>query len=134
MVALWKKMRESFGGTWTREYGDIDGEAIWLWQRSLAMFTPNQLARGIKSAQEWTGRFPPNLPQFKDLCLTMRPEEIKPFKSEIKQLSDFTKRKRGDSETAKREKARIARILAGEEVETREESMHNLGLNRRWGA
>ena len=45
----------------------------------------------------------------------------------------LTKPKCGDSEIARREKKRMARIQAGEEVESKEESMRKLGLNARWG-
>ena len=47
---------------------------------------------------------------------------------------NFTKPARSDGVIAKREKERMRRILAGEDVETKDESMRILGLHRRWGA
>ena len=71
--------------------------------------------------------------QFAKLCLTKAPAPT-PTPSEVKALTDFTKPKRGDSEIAQREKKRIAAILRGEQVETKERSMELLGLHARWGA
>ena len=52
-----------------------------------------------------------------------------------KALPDYmTKRKRGDSPIAKREKQRMRDILAGKDVESKEESMRKLSLHARWGA
>ena len=42
--------------------------------------------------------------------------------------------KKSDSVVARREKKRQAEIRRGKEVETREESMRNLGLHARWSA
>ena len=42
--------------------------------------------------------------------------------------------KKTDTEIARREKQRQKEIKRGKEVETKEESMRILGLNRRWGA
>ena len=48
--------------------------------------------------------------------------------------ANLTKSKRGDSEIARRERKRMARIQAGEDVETKEESMRILNYHVRHGA
>jgi hypothetical protein len=75
LVAMWKKMRHSVGLSWVREYGDTDGDAINTWMDALGIFTEEQIARGVKSCQDWDERFPPTLGQFKKYCLTVRHEE-----------------------------------------------------------
>lgn len=142
MRLLWKRMRESFGQSWVREYGDANDDAIHTWRDSLADFNEQQIARGVKSASEWTDPFPPTLPQFKQMCLTVRPEESRNLTEQ--RIEREAKQGKPDSviehlarnatsPTAKRELERMRRIVAGEDVETKEDSYHNLGLNRRWG-
>ena len=46
--------------------------------------------------------------------------------------SQLTTPSKDDTEVMQREKERMRRILAGEQVETREESIRRLGLNRVW--
>ena len=142
MRLLWKRMRESFGQSWVREYGDVNGEAIHTWMGGLAQFSEQQIARGVKSAMEWTDTFPPTLPQFKKMCLTVRPEERKNvteqrIEREAKQGKPDSViehlARNATSPIAKRELERMRRIVAGEDVETKEQSYHILGLSRRWG-
>jgi len=48
-------------------------------------------------------------------------------------IAKLAKPDRGDCPIAQREKENIRRVLAGEQVQTKEESMTRLGLHRRWG-
>ena len=143
MAALWKRMREYFGQSWVREYGEVNGEAINTWMDALGIFTEEQLARGVKSCQDWTNDFPPTLAQFKNLCLTVRHEEKPNYtqrrmereKAEGKSVSMLEHLARhAVSPTAKAELDKMRRIIAGEEVETKQESYEKLGLIRIWGA
>jgi hypothetical protein len=122
---LWKRMRESFGQSWVREYGDANGDAFQTWLIALAPFSEKQIGRGVKSAQEWTQAFPPTLPQFKQMCLTVRPGEKPNFTEQrierekeapnmIEHLASHA-----HSDIAKQELDKMRRIMAGEDVETR---------------
>lgn len=71
MVAMWQRMSDLFGTPWQTNYGGVNDPTIKTWGRGLADFTEDQLARGIKACENWAERFPPNLPQFKQLCLTV---------------------------------------------------------------
>lgn len=141
IVALWKRLREYCGQSWVREYGDVDGEAIKSWTDALSGYSEHQIARGVKWCQSWTRDFPPTLGQFREMCLTVRPEEL-PNKTDerialekregkpvamLEQLARF-----GTSEIAKREIERMRRILNGDDVESFELSYHNCGLGQRW--
>jgi len=142
MTALWDRMTGRFnsGQSWINAYGKAGGSGFKTWLDDLGDMTENQIARGVKSAKDWPQAYPPTLPQFRKLCLTIRPEEkpnftdrrIESEKGEIKSLADFAKPRREDGPIAKREKERMRRILAGEDVESKEESMTKLGLHRRW--
>ena len=103
--------------------------------RALGEFTEEQIASGAKSCQKWTKDFPPTLGQFRQMCMevTNAPNFTeRRMETEIKSLTDFTKPCRADGPIAQREKQRIADILAGKEVETKDESMTRLALHRRW--
>lgn len=144
MVAFWKRMREYFGANWIREYGDVDDEAIQAWQNALKDYGEDQIARGVKACQNWQSAFPPTLGAFLKLCLTVGPEERKNFTD--RRIENERKLATGAagaiqhlakhalSDTAKHEVERMKRIFAGEEIESKEESMTNLGLHRRWQA
>ena len=142
LVAMWKRMRQYCGQSWTREYGDVNGETINAWMDALGIFTEDQIARGVKSCQDWTKDFPPTLGQFKKLCLTIRHEE-KPNLTDQRIAREESAGKpdsmiehlsrHATTPVAQRELARMKRIMAGEEVETKEESYRVLELQRRWG-
>ncbi len=132
MVTLWERMADIFGNYWGLNYGEPGGRSMQTWAAGLAKYSESQIKHGVEQLANWNNRFPPNLGQFSALCLSSQPKTLPP--SDIKQLSDFTKPKRGDSEIARREKKRMARIQAGEDVETKEESMRNLGFHVRHGA
>lgn len=141
MTALWKRMREYFGQTWTREYGEADGQAINAWSEALREFSEAQIARGVKWCQSWQGDWPPNLGEFRQMCLTVRPEELPNITEKRVALERQTGKpthilehlaRVATSEVAKRELSRMYRIAAGEDVETAEDSRTILGLHRRW--
>ena len=140
MAALWKRMREYFGQSWVREYGEVTGEAISTWMDALGIFTEEQIASGVKACQNWTNDFPPTLAQFKQLCLTeinkpnyteRRIEQEKTAGKSITMLEHLARHAVSPVATAEIEK--MIRISKGEEVETKEASYENLGLIRRWG-
>lgn len=81
MLWLWKHMLARFGSTWTREYGEADGEAAEIWCEALGGLTGEQLKHGVDACKEWTERFPPNLAQFSKLCLTTteNPPEVQKY-------------------------------------------------------
>ena len=138
MVAMWQRMADYFGPMWESAYGTVEDPAIYSWQGALDRYSETDLAGAIKSCQDWDGRFPPTFPEFKSLVMAARSaqagnEATERVKTEVKNLEHFTKSQRGDSEIAKREKARMRAILRGEEVETKEESYQKLHLARRWG-
>lgn len=142
MVAMWKRMGEYFGQSWVREYGESNGEPIKAWTEALNGFSEAQIARGVKWCQTWTQPFPPNLGQFKNLCLTMRQEElpnateerIAMEKAAGKPIAMIEHLARvATSDIAKREIERMKQIYAGKEVETKAESWAKLGLHARWG-
>jgi len=136
MIALWQRMSDLFGVSWETQYGDVDGTAIKSWSRALADFTTEQLGRGIRACENWQKNFPPTLPQFKELCLTVKHE--KPNFTQRRMAAEKTSvmghlESSAKSEVAKREVERMRAIMDGEEVETRAVSYMKMGLQRRWG-
>lgn len=141
MTALWNRMTGFFGAAWVSSYGEVGGEGFNTWMDALGILTEDKIARGVKSCMEWSGDYPPNVAQFTKLCMTSRPEEkpnyterrIEQEKQTGKKISliEHLKRK-AITPTAKREIKRMEKIYAGENVESKEESMTNLGLHRRW--
>ena len=141
MVALWRRLREYLGQSWVREYGEVDGSAIAAWSDALRDFTELQIARGVKWCQSWTQDWPPTLGEFRQMCLTVRPEEIRNHtdrrieieKREGKPVSMLEHLARhASSPVAKRELERMRRLDAGEDVESIHDSWTILGLHRRW--
>lgn len=140
MERLWTRLGEIFGNPWELNFGKVGGSAFDTWAEGLANYSEQQLAHGIRQAATWDSGFVPNLGQFCKLCLSAKPQETIEAEqriardSEIKSLEDFTKRKRTDSPIAAREKDRMRRILAGEDIESKDESYKKLKLHARWGA
>ena len=139
MVAMWERMGQWFGNLWESTYGTVDDQTIQAWTSSLNRFSEMELAGAIRSCEDWDGRFPPTFPEFKALCMAAR-SAAKPNLTEQR----IAKEKEPDniighlakhalSDVAKRELDKMRRIMAGEEVETLEQSYDNLGLARRWG-
>ena len=132
MIALWHRLTQ-YWPHWESLYGDVDGQPIYLWQKALSSFTELDLKGALTLCEDWTGKFPPTFPEFKQLCKAAKVERharvtVQPQNPEVKSLEALGKGKRTDTEEAKRHKARLRRMLAGEEVETKEESMRILGL------
>lgn len=151
MLAMWKRMREYFGQSWVREYGDATSDAFGSWSDALQGFTEDQLARGVKACQDWRGDFPPNLGQFKGLCLTVRNERNfteerlaleKQHGKPIESLEQLAREQANDSPVVRKAKAEMNAMLAGQDefefdgqtyrCQSKDAGMHNLGLNRRW--
>lgn len=142
MAALWRRLRQYLGLSWTRERGEAGGSESEAWLEALQDFTTDQIARGVKSCREWEDGFPPNLGQFRKLCLTPRPEERQTFtdkriereRREGKSVGMLEHLARSaHSDIAKRELERMRRIMAGEHVETKQESYRKTGQQTRWG-
>lgn len=142
MVLLWARMAAMFP-QWESLYGDVDDPAISGWTKNLEGFTEQELGGAIKSCERWEGKFPPSYPEFRRQCMNAR-NEAKPTvydqriareKAAGQPISMIEHLSRvATSPTAKRELARVMRLLAGEDVETKEQSMHNLNLYARWSA
>ena len=58
-------MTETFGHAWTSSYG-IEPSAAWV--DGLADMTLDDVRRGLQAVRDWAERFPPTLPQFRELC------------------------------------------------------------------
>lgn len=118
MIWLWNELHGHFGQQWIRDFGDVDGDQIRVWQNALSGLTGAQLKNGIDQAQKWEGDFPPNVGQFMKLCLT----KIKPSftdkriaaEREAKSLSQIATPKQGDSELVKTHKAIVQAYLRGD--------------------
>jgi hypothetical protein len=139
MVALWDRMSKLYR-TWERDWGDVNGDTIYAWTRLLSKFDELDIGGAIAACENRTDKFPLEFPEFKSLCVAAR-SAAKPNVTDqriaeeknVKSLEDFTRPKRGDGPVAKAQKERMARIHAGEDLETLEESYKNLELARRWG-
>jgi hypothetical protein len=142
MIAMWERMGQWFGNLWESTYGTAEDQTIHAWTGALNRFSEQELAGAIRSCEDWDGKFPPTFPEFKALCMAAR-SAAKPNFTEQRIANEEKMKKglpgaiehlakHGISETAKRELDRMRRIVAGEEIETFEESMTNLGLHRRW--
>jgi hypothetical protein len=137
MTRLWQRMRELLGQSWVRAYGEADGQTPHAWAGALGDFTPTEIGGAIQAVQDWDSAFPPTFPEFKALCLSVRAKQRPNWTQERVArevpLQQLTAPQPGDSETARQEKAMIRQIMAGEDVESRQESYDRLHLARRWG-
>lgn len=131
-------MGEIFGAVFYSQYGAVGDGGRQTWKDGLSGYSEEQIGRGLKNCLAWNQAFPPNLSQFAALCLQTRPEEKQNFtearmargeesSSPLAHLKKFA-----NSDVAKRELERMRRIMAGQEVETFEQSYHGLQLGRRW--
>jgi len=138
MIAIWERMGQWFGPLWEQGFGTIHEKTINAWMDAMGEFGEDDIARAMHALAKWESKYPPTFPEFRALIMAHRPKEnftdrrIESEKGEIKSLADFAKPRREDGPIAKREKERMRRILAGEDVESKEESMTKLGLHRRW--
>lgn len=83
----------------------MDGGARQTWKRALAEFTEDQIRRGLKHCVQWRGKYPPNLAEFTELCLTETPQAHRPF--DLKRLEV----QRAQPEVRERELAKMRAIL-----------------------
>ena len=141
MTTLWQRMGEIFGNQWELNFGAAGGSAYQTWTSGLADYSEEQIRNGVEQCRKWTSSFIPHMGQFIELCTVKRTD--KPNFTDLRIAEE--KRtgagldgmiehlsKHALSETAKRELDRMRRIIAGEDIESFEESMTNLGLHRRW--
>ena len=140
MIALWARMTQWFP-QWQSLYGGVDDPAIYAWTGALARYTEDELGGAIRSCENWDGKFPPSFPEFKSMVMAARSattpnhtdKRIAMEKQHGKPVAMIEHlARKATSEVAQRELAKMRRILAGEEVETREEAFRNLGLHARW--
>jgi len=63
---LWLTMSKMYGHKWTSSYGDIDDGT---WYRGLSDLAPAQLGVGLSRCVTREDPWPPNLPEFRAMCL-----------------------------------------------------------------
>jgi len=122
MQRLWARLGDIFGTGFYSSFGDVDSTAMQTWKEALQPFTEEQIARGLKSCSDWQGNFTPTLPQFKELCLTVRHDEKQTWK-ELPVL-------KASSEVVQREMERQARIGTDNPPETYDEALRNCWAGR----
>lgn len=64
---LWLRFGEIYGRTWESSHGDIDKNNTWL--TGLENLDVQMLARGLHACISSGGKFPPNLPEFRSMCI-----------------------------------------------------------------
>lgn len=70
VARLWTRMTEIYNHRWTSANGeDPRGSAGQTWAKGLAGLTPQQIGRGLEAAIARGDGWPPNLPEFRGLCL-----------------------------------------------------------------
>lgn len=69
---VWLRMTEIYGHKWTSAFGDdaMTGAGE-TWAKALRDLPPNQLATGIEACAVASDPWPPTLPQFRALCLSI---------------------------------------------------------------
>jgi len=140
MLAMWQRMSDYLGPKWERAYKGAEGSAFAAWSRALEHHDEDDIASAIISMQAWEAFDPPTLPQFLAMVVAMERNRKPNVTSErlahereveagniIEHLEPYAL-----SPVAKRELDRMRRILAGEEIETKEQSMRNLEMRVRW--
>ena len=146
MVAMWHRLGALFGAAWESQYGTVKDGTMRAWLDALRAFNAEQIGRGIKGCEDWKKDFPPNLPQFKELCLTVKRDKPNFTERRIEQekaatLKSLAAPAKGDSELVKHEKEKIRKYLAGEddpfngqtEKEARHAINHYLNKQRQAG-
>lgn len=138
MVAMWHRMSTFFGSIWESQYGGVNDQGISSWSGALGEFTVEELGGAIGECQKWDGKFPPTFPEFRALCQSAR-SKSRPNWTEQRierevGVAQLVKPKRGDSAIARRYKAMIRDMLAGEYDETVEESQARLKIVRTYEA
>lgn len=70
--SLWTALAELYGHRWTSSYGDNPDEGAALtWAKVLADMTPQQLADGLTACAKSADPWPPTLPEFRAMCLSI---------------------------------------------------------------
>lgn len=70
--SLWESMGDVYGHRWGSSYGaDPDGRTARTWAKGLADIHPGQLAVGIRACVKAADGWPPSLPEFRALCLSI---------------------------------------------------------------
>lgn len=65
-------MAEIYGHRWTSAYGDNPNEGAALtWAKGLGGMTPQQLADGLRNCIASADPWPPTLPEFRGMCLSI---------------------------------------------------------------
>lgn len=142
-LRLWVRLSEIFGAVFVTQYGDVSGEARQTWKQGLEQYSEDQIKRGVQHCLNWRKDFPPNLPQFLELCLTVPPKSHQPFKPDPMGNTPLLERFKGKTltEIGKRELDKCLRIAAGltaadpgnEDLPTFEQAYHALRLDAWWG-
>lgn len=69
---LWVRMAEIYGHRWTSAYGDNPNEgAAQTWAKGLGGIHPRQLADGLRNCLASADPWPPTLPEFRAMCLSI---------------------------------------------------------------
>lgn len=74
MAKLWRRMVEIYGHRWTAVHGlsvDADGSSATTWAKGLSGITGQQLAAGLEACIVRADSWPPTLPEFRELCLSI---------------------------------------------------------------
>lgn len=80
MATLWSMMTQWFGQLWTTDRGTTPSQA---WRMGLEGLTDGEIERGLAQlARTWRSKFPPSLPEFRQLC---RPQLAEP---EVEAMDD----------------------------------------------
>jgi hypothetical protein len=69
-------MGEIYGAAWVNQYGENGGSGWATWCKALAGMSINDIAAGVERLFDDLPRYPPNLPQFRDLCIGNVAEKI----------------------------------------------------------
>lgn len=131
MAAIWHRLGALFGSAFESQYGPSGGSTYLAWQDALADLTVQQLRDGLKMCERWDGEFPPNGPKFRGLCVSARmkgPNWTEQRIRDGKSLLERVKHK-ANTPTAKEELERLQRVLRGDSVESKEDSMRVLELH-----
>ena len=139
---VWTIMSSHFLQKWAAA-GDVDGSVFNEWLNGLKDMSVDQLRTGSMAIRDIPvdrdGKvWPPSLPEFRAMCRNQS-SRVQTYSDrnftqegidsgEVKSLKHFGKRKRGDTQNTIEAKKTFNKILAGEDVQTKEESMRVLGM------
>jgi hypothetical protein len=145
MLAMWQRMADYLGPKWERAYGSArredgsEGSAFHAWSRTLEGYEESDIGAAITACQRWADFDPPTIADFLSMVGKARQDRAlvapvadlriahKPDATVIEHLAQF-----GVTPVALAELDRMRRSAAGDEVETKAESMRILKLGARW--